>query len=73
MHILSIYYIYTFSRFNSYFIKLVILKLYNYSFLKKIIKKIKKLFIKYYKHAYKDILYIYPIYNKVKLKLINNL
>jgi len=43
---LGIYYIYTFSKFNSYFIKLVTLKLYNYSFLKKIIKKMEKYFIK---------------------------
>jgi len=46
MHMLGIYYIYIFN-FNSYFIKLATLKLYNYNFLKKIIiKKIKKHFIK---------------------------
>ena len=33
----SIYYIYTSSRFNSYSIKLVTLRLYNYNFLEKII------------------------------------
>jgi len=43
---LGIYCIYTSSRFNSYFIKLVTLELYNYSFLEKIIKRIKKHFIK---------------------------
>ena len=45
---LSIYYIYTSSRFSSYSIKLVILRLYNYNSLKKIIiGRIKKHFIKY--------------------------
>ena len=44
----SIYYIYTFSKFNSHSIKLVTLKLYNYNSLKKtIIGRIKKYFIKY--------------------------
>jgi len=46
MYILNICYIYAF-KFNSYFVKLATLKLYNYNFLKKtIIKKIEKLFIK---------------------------
>ena len=45
---LGIYCIYTFSRFNSYFIKLVTLKLYNYNSLKKtIIKRVEKHFIKH--------------------------
>ena len=43
---LGIYYIYTFSRFNSYSIKLVTLRLYNYSFLEKIIGRVEKYFIK---------------------------
>jgi len=44
----SIYCIYIFSKFNSYFIKLVTLKLYNYNFLKKtIIKRVEKHFIKH--------------------------
>ena len=43
----SICYIYTSSRFNSYFIKLVTLGLYNYNFLEKIIiRRIEKHFIK---------------------------
>ena len=43
----SIYSIYTSNRFNSYFIKLVTLKLHNYNSLEKtIIGKIKKRFIK---------------------------
>ena len=46
MHMLSICYIYTSSRFNSYSIKLVTLKLYNYSFLKKTIERVEKYFIK---------------------------
>ena len=46
MHILGICYIYTSSRFNSYSIKLVTLGLYNYSFLKKTIRRIEKHFIK---------------------------
>jgi hypothetical protein len=46
MHILGICYIYTSSRFNSYSIKLVTLRLYNYSFLKKIIRRVEKHFIK---------------------------
>jgi len=47
MHILGICRIYTFSKFNSYSIKLVTLKLYNYSSLKKtIIKRVEKHFIK---------------------------
>jgi len=37
MYILGICWIYTFSRFNSYSIKLVTLKLYNYNSLEKII------------------------------------
>ena len=53
---LSIYCIYTSSRFSFYFIKLVILKLYNYNFLEKIIiKKIKKYFIKYLNAVVLDI------------------
>jgi len=44
---LSICYIYTFSKFNSYSIKLVTLKLYNYNSLEKtIIRKVEKYFIK---------------------------
>jgi len=47
MHILSIYYIYTSSRFNFYSIKLVTLRLYNYNSLEKlIIRKVEKHFIK---------------------------
>jgi len=47
MYILGICWIYTFSRFNSYSIKLVTLKLYNYNSLKKtIIRKAEKHFIK---------------------------
>jgi len=47
MHMLSIYYIYTSSRFNSYSIKLVTLRLYNYNFLEKlIIRRVEKHFIK---------------------------
>ena len=43
----SICYIYTSSRFNSYSIKLVTLRLYNYIFLEKtIIGRIEKYFIK---------------------------
>jgi len=43
----SIYYIYTSSRYNSYSIKLVTLRLYNYIFLEKIIiGRIEKHFIK---------------------------
>jgi hypothetical protein len=45
---LGIYYIYTSSRFNSYFIELVTLRLHNYNSLEKtIIKKVEKYFIKY--------------------------
>jgi len=44
---LGIYCIYTSSRFNSYSIKLVTLRLYNYNSLEKpIIRKIEKYFIK---------------------------
>jgi len=43
---LGIYYIYTSSRFNSYSIKLVTLKLHNYSFLEKTIGRVEKHFIK---------------------------
>jgi len=46
MYMLGICYIYTFSRFNSYFIKLVTLGLYNYSFLEKTITRVEKYFIK---------------------------
>jgi hypothetical protein len=47
MHMLSIYYIYTSSRFNSYSIKLVTLRLYNYNSLEKlIIRRVEKRFIK---------------------------
>jgi len=47
MHMLSICYIYTFSKFNSHPIKLVTLKLYNYNSLKKIIiGRMEKRFIK---------------------------
>jgi hypothetical protein len=46
MHILGIYYIYISSRFSSYSIKLVTLRLYNYSFLEKIIRRVEKYFIK---------------------------
>jgi hypothetical protein len=38
--------IYTSSRFNSYSIKLVTLRLYDYSFLEKIIRRVEKYFIK---------------------------
>ena len=45
---LGIHWIYIFYKFNSYFIKLVILKLYNYDSLEKIIiRRVKKYFIKY--------------------------
>ena len=44
---LGIYFIYISSRFNSYSIKLVTLRLYNYSFLEKIIRRVEKYFIKY--------------------------
>jgi len=44
---LSIYYIYTSSRFNSHSIKLVTLKLYNYNSLEKpIIRRVENHFIK---------------------------
>ena len=44
---LGIYYIYISSRFNSYSIKLEILKLYNYNSLEKlVIKRVEKYFIK---------------------------
>ena len=47
MHMLGIYCIYTSSRFNSYSIKLVTLKLYNYNSLEKlIIRRVEKYFIK---------------------------
>ena len=47
MYILGICCIYTSSRFNSYSIKLVTLRLYNYSSLEKtIIKRVEKYFIK---------------------------
>jgi hypothetical protein len=46
MHMLGIYYIYTSSRFNSYSIKLVTLRLHDYSFLEKIIRRVEKYFIK---------------------------
>ena len=42
---LGIYYIYTSSRFNSYSIKLVTLKLYNYSFLEKVRKWEERVYI----------------------------
>ena len=54
MYILGIYYIYTSSRFNSYSIKLVTLRLYNYSFLEKIIRKVEKYFIKHLNIAVLD-------------------
>ena len=43
---LGIYCIYTSSRFNSHSIKLVTLRLYDYSFLEKIIGRVEKHFIK---------------------------
>ena len=43
---LGIYVIYISSRFNSHSIKLVTLRLYNYSFLEKIIRRVEKYFIK---------------------------
>ena len=43
---LGICFIYISSRFNSYSIKLVTLKLYNYSFLEKTIRRVEKHFIK---------------------------
>ena len=47
MYMLGIYCIYTSSRFNSYSIKLVTLRLYNYNFLEKqIIGRVEKYFIK---------------------------
>jgi len=46
MHVLGICCIYTSSRFNSYSIKLVTLRLHNYSFLEKIIERVEKHFIK---------------------------
>ena len=47
MYILGIYYTYTSYRFNSYSIKLVTLRLYNYNFLEKlIIGRVEKYFIK---------------------------
>ena len=54
MYILGIYYIYTSSRFNSYSIKLVTLRLYNYSFLEKIIRRVEKYFIKHLNIAVLD-------------------
>jgi len=52
---LSIYYIYTSSRFNSHSIKLVTLRLHNYNSLEKIIiKKVEKYFIKYLNIAVLD-------------------
>ena len=47
MHILGIYCIYTSSRFNSYSIKLVTLRLYDYNSLEKpVIGRVEKYFIK---------------------------
>ena len=47
MHMLGIYCVYTFSKFNFYSIKLVILKLYDYNSLEKlIIGRVEKHFIK---------------------------
>jgi hypothetical protein len=47
MHILGVYCIYTSSRFNSYSIKLVTLRLYNYNSLENlIIGRVEKYFIK---------------------------
>ena len=47
MYMLGICYTYTFSRFNSYSIKLVTLRLYNYNSLEKlVIKRVEKYFIK---------------------------
>ena len=46
MHMLGICCIYTSSRFNSYSIKLVTLRLNNYSFLEKIIRRVEKYFNK---------------------------
>ena len=43
---LGIYYIYISSRFSSYSIKLVTLRLHNYNFLEKIIRRVEKYFIK---------------------------
>ena len=57
MYILGIYYIYTSIRFNSYSIKLVTLKLYNYNFLEKpIIGRVEKYFIKRLNIAVLDII-----------------
>jgi len=77
MHILGIYCIYILSKFNSYSIKLVILKLYNYNFLKKlIIKRVKKHFIKYLNVAVLDTtstpIKIYSIYTSYIIKLSLN-
>ena len=56
----SICYIYTSSRFNSYSIKLVTLRLYNYNFLEKIIiGRIEKYFIKRLNAAVLDTASIY--------------
>jgi len=46
MHMLGICCIYTSSRFNSHSIKLVTLRLHNYSFLEKTIRRVEKHFIK---------------------------
>ena len=55
IYVLGICCIYTFSRFNSYFIKLVTLRLYNYNFLEKtIIRRVEKHFIKYLNAAVLD-------------------
>ena len=64
---LSIYYIYTSSRFNFYSIKLVTLRLYNYNSLEKlIIKRVEKHFIRRLNIAVLDtmstLIRIYSIY-----------
>jgi hypothetical protein len=57
---LGIYYTYISSRFNSYSIKLVTLRLYNYNFLEKtIIRRIEKYFIKRLNTAVLDTISIY--------------
>ena len=78
MHMLSICCIYTYNRFNSYFIKLVNLKLYNYNCLEKtIIRRMEKHFIKHLNVVALDtasmFMRIYSAYNRVELESINDL
>ena len=68
--------IYTSSRFNSYSIKLVTLGLHNYSFLKKIIRRVEKHFIKCLNAAVLDTastpIRIYSIYTQHIIRLSLN-